>query len=246
MALLTDLGYTPCGYSMLIVSEITKIFNSATALSAISFTAQPGELLGLLGRNGAGKSTCLRILSTYLKASSGSVSLAGLDYNTKRKAVAQLVGYVPDHPALYNQLTVAEYLQYIGALRGLKKPELNLAVSRVISECQLAEVNNCLCGHLSRGYRQRVSLAQALIHKPALLLLDEPTIGLDLEQLSTLRQILQSTAHKSIVLFSSHMLSEVTDICTRVLIFESGRIKSDLPLERNQSSESLKIKLQAA
>src|SRR2546427_9235366 len=175
--------------SMIEVTNLTKRYGSRTALSGISFTVTRGEIVGLLGPNGAGKSTTMRILSCYLPATSGTARVAGLDVFTDSDAVRRRIGYMPENNPLHHDMRVREYLKFRARLKGLSRKRCRERVDTVMQQCGLTEVCRRIIGHLSKGYRQRVGLADALVHEPELIILDEPTIGLDPNQIRSVRQL---------------------------------------------------------
>jgi len=212
------------------VDNLTKRFSSGTAVDGISFEVQRGEMLGLLGPNGAGKSTTMRILAGYLAATEGSVQIDGLAVLEHSLDVRKRIGYLPENVALYPEMRVNEYLYFRGRLKGMGSRRLRARLDEVKSLCGLHEVSGRIIAHLSRGYHQRIGLADALIHEPELLLLDEPTIGLDPNQLRSIRGLIKTLGQRYTVVLSTHFLSEAEMLCERVLILNHGRIvASDSP-----------------
>ena len=209
---------------MIEVSNLTKRYAGHTAVSGISFTVGHGEIVGLLGTNGAGKSTTMRILSCYMPATSGSVRVAGFDVFSQADEVRRRIGYMPENNPLHPEMRVREYLKFRGRLKGLSFRRLRERVDVVIEQCGLADVSRKIIGHLSKGYRQRVGLADALVHEPELIILDEPTIGLDPNQIRSVRQLIKDLAQNHTVLISTHILPEVEMTCSRVLILHQGKI----------------------
>jgi ABC-2 type transport system ATP-binding protein len=209
---------------MIEVSNLTKRYAGHTAVSGISFTVERGEIVGLLGSNGAGKSTTMRILSCYMPATSGTVRVAGLDVFTQADEVRRRIGYMPENNPLHPEMRVREYLKFRARLKGLSWRQSRERVDVVIEQCALADVSRKIIGHLSKGYRQRVGLADALVHEPELIILDEPTIGLDPRQIRSVRQLIKDLSRNHTVLISTHILSEVEMTCSRVLILHEGRI----------------------
>jgi ABC-2 type transport system ATP-binding protein len=181
-------------------------------------------VLGFLGPNGAGKTTTMRILTGFVPATSGAVSVAGFDVFEQPLEVKRRIGYLPEHPPVYPELTVSEYLRFVGRLKALPRGSLRSAVDRVVGACGLGEVRGRLIGNLSKGYRQRVGLAQALIHDPPVLILDEPTVGLDPKQIIEVRELIRGLGGAHTIILSTHILSEVTATCQRVVIIHEGRI----------------------
>jgi len=209
---------------MIEVSDLTKRYAGHTAVAGISFTVQRGEIVGLLGPNGAGKSTTMRVLSCYLPATSGTVRVGGLDVFTQSRAVRRRIGYMPENNPLHPEMRVREYLKFRARLKGLSRQQSRERADVVMQQCGLTDVQRKLIGHLSKGYRQRVGLADALVHEPELLILDEPTIGLDPHQIRSVRELIKGLAGTHTVLISSHILPEVEMTCSRVLILHRGKI----------------------
>lgn len=209
---------------MIEVSNLTKRYAGHTAVSDISFTVGRGEIVGLLGSNGAGKSTTMRILSCFMPATSGTVRIAGFDVFTHADEVRRRIGYMPENNPLHPDMRVREYLKFRARLKGLTRKQSRERVDIVIEQCGLAEVSRKIIGHLSKGYRQRVGLADALVHEPELIILDEPTIGLDPRQIRSVRQLIKNLAGNHTVLISTHILHEVEITCNRVLILHEGKI----------------------
>jgi ABC-2 type transport system ATP-binding protein len=200
------------------------------AVDDVSFSVGKGEIVGLLGPNGAGKTTTLRMLSGYLPATGGTVTVAGHDVFNESLAVRRSIGYLPESAPLYGDMRVQEYLRYRGRLKGLRGKRLRTRTTDVLASCGLSDVAGRVIGRLSKGYRQRVGLADALIHEPELLLLDEPTLGLDPNQIRQIRTLIRGLAKRHTVLLCSHILPEVELICERVLILNQGRVvASDTP-----------------
>ena len=215
---------------MIKVEGLTKKYAGITAVKDLNFEVAKGEIVGFLGPNGAGKSTTMRILSCYLPATSGRVSVAGFDVASQSRAVRSRVGYMPENVALYPEMRVQEYLEYRAALKGIRGRTNRQRVNAVKELCNLRDVEQKLIGALSKGYRQRVGLADALLHDPDLLILDEPTIGLDPNQIRQVRQLIKDLGKRHTILLSTHILTEVEMICSRVLIINKGRIAaSDTP-----------------
>ena len=212
---------------MLAVRQLAKRFGDVVALQDVSFEVGPGEIVGFLGPNGAGKTTTLRILSTYLTPDAGTATVGGHDSARDPMAVRRMLGYLPEHPPLYLDHTVAEYLSFCAALRGLPRRARGAAVGGVVERCGLGEVRGRLLGNLSKGFRQRVGLAQALVHGPKVLVLDEPTVGLDPQQIREIRELIRSLAGEHTVLLSTHILPEVAAVCGRVVIVHRGRVVAD-------------------
>jgi ABC-2 type transport system ATP-binding protein len=209
---------------MIEVRNLTKRYGDLVAIRDISFIADKGQILGFLGPNGAGKTTTMRIITGYMPASSGTVNVAGFDIFDQSYEVRKRIGYLPENPPLYADMTVTSYLRFAGRIRGIPRAELDDAVDRVLLKCGLADVNGRVVGHLSKGFKQRVGLAQALIHDPVVLVLDEPTIGLDPKQIIDIRQLIRDLSGERTVILSTHILPEVAQLCQKVVIINQGRI----------------------
>ncbi|MDZ4404042.1 ABC transporter ATP-binding protein [Prosthecobacter sp.] len=212
---------------MIDVQNLTKQYAGRTAVNSISFKVEPGEIVGFLGPNGAGKSTTMRILSGYMPATSGRVQVAGFDVFQQSIAVRQSVGYMPEMAPLYTDMKVKEYLRFRAELKGLSGHEMRRRVGEVMELTGVTDMRKRLIGNLSKGYRQRVALADALVHKPKLLILDEPTNGLDPVQIRHVRDLLRSLKSKHTVLLSTHILHEVEQTCDRVIMIHQGRLRAN-------------------
>ncbi len=209
---------------MIQVQNLTKRYGDFTAIEDVSFQVQKGEILAFLGPNGAGKTTTMRILTCFMPATSGSATVAGYDIFEQAHEVKKRIGYLPESPPLYAEMTVTEYLVFISKIKGIERKDRTQALTRVLERCALTDVRHRLIGNLSRGYRQRVGLAQALIHNPEVLILDEPTTGLDPKQIIEMRQVIKELAGQHTVILSTHILPEATAVCQRVIIIHEGRI----------------------
>ncbi len=209
---------------MIQVDNLTKRFGKFAAVDDVSFSVERGEIVGLLGPNGAGKTTAMRILACYLPPSGGKATVAGYDVFHDSLEVRRRVGYLPENVPLYPEMRVVEYLGYRAKLKGLRGRELRTRVERVLADAGLADVKRRIIGKLSKGYRQRVGLADSLVHDPELLILDEPTIGLDPNQIRHIRHLIKELSQRHTVLLSSHILHEVEMVCERVLIINDGRV----------------------
>jgi len=209
---------------MIEVSNLTKKYAGRSAVKDVSFQVEKGEIVGLLGPNGAGKSTTMRILSCFIPATSGTVSVAGLDVFTQADEVRRRIGYMPENNPLHPDMRVREYLKFRARLKGLSRARSRERVDAVLTQCGLENESKRIIGHLSKGYRQRVGLADALVHEPELIILDEPTIGLDPNQIRSVRQLIRELGQRHTVLLSSHILPEVEMTCNRVLIMREGHI----------------------
>lgn len=215
---------------MINVQDLSKSYSGKIAVDGISFEVGKGEIVGFLGPNGAGKSTTMRILTGYLAATSGFASIAGHDVFRDSIAARRQIGYMPENVPLYTDMRVKEYLQFRGKLKGLRGTEMRRRVGEVMELCGLTDVRRKMIGALSKGYRQRVGLADALVHDPQLLILDEPTNGLDPNQIRSVRELIKSLAEHHTILLSTHILYEVEQTCGRVIIIDQGKIKaSDSP-----------------
>jgi len=209
------------------VNNLTKRYAGHTAVRGLTFTVGHGEIVGFLGPNGAGKSTTMRILSCFMPATSGTVRVAGFDVFTHADEVRRRIGYMPENNPLHLDMRVREYLKFRSRLKGLRRRRSRERVDTVIEQTGLKEVARKVIGHLSKGFRQRVGLADALVHEPELIILDEPTIGLDPHQNILVRQLIKDLARNHTVLLSTHILSEVEMTCNRVLILSQGKILAD-------------------
>jgi len=210
---------------MINVEHLTKKYpGGVTAVSDVSFEVADGEVVGFLGPNGAGKTTTMRILSGYLSLTGGDVRVDGLDVMRQGLEVRSRIGYLPETCPLYTDMRVRDYLRYRADLKGVARRHRKTAVDRVIEECGLEDVRGKLIDHLSKGYRQRVGIADAMIHQPRLLILDEPTIGLDPNQIVEIRNLIKRLSRTHTVLISSHILSEIEATCDRVIVLRGGQI----------------------
>jgi ABC-2 type transport system ATP-binding protein len=211
---------------MISVQHLTKKYGSFTAVNDISFEVEKGEIVGFLGPNGAGKSTTMKILTGYLPPTSGRATIAGFDVFNESIEARRRIGYLPENTPLYTDMKVGEYLRYRAALKGVPMSKVRERVGDVLDLCQIADREKQLIGSLSKGYRQRVGLADALVHDPDLLILDEPTIGLDPNQIRTVRELIKNLAQKRTVLISTHILPEVEIMCSRVIVIHKGQIRA--------------------
>ncbi len=226
---------------MIEVSNLTKRYAGRTAVADISFTVARGEIVGLLGPNGAGKSTTMRILACFLPATSGTARVAGYDVFHQSEEVRRRIGYMPENNPLYPEMRVREYLKFRARLKGLGWRRSRERVSTVMEQCGLTEVGRRIIGQLSKGFRQRVGLADALVHEPELIILDEPTIGLDPHQNRSVRQLIKSLAGQHTILISTHILPEAEMTCHRMLIMYDGKVlAADTPdnLQRRMAGNS--------
>jgi ABC-2 type transport system ATP-binding protein len=240
---------------MIHVDRLSKRFGSFKAVDAIRFDVEGGEIVGLLGPNGAGKTTTMRMLTTYLSPTSGRATLAGHDVLDEPIEVRRKVGYLPENVPLYTDMRVKEYLSYRSKLKDVPRSKRRQAIAEVVRRCHLGEVEGRIIGQLSRGFRQRVGLAESMVHDPEILILDEPTAGLDPIQIREVRDMIRALAERHTILLSTHILSEVEAICGRVIIIARGRIalddqlanlrrQSDITVEARGPADSIRAVLQ--
>lgn len=223
---------------MIEVENVTKRFGPILAVDHISFSIDRGEVVGFLGPNGAGKTTTMRILAGFFPPTSGHARIGQLDVVTQALRVKQLVGYFPERVSVYPDLPVHSFLDFVAEAKDVPRSERKREVGRVVESCGLEAVKDRIIGHLSKGYRQRVGIAQALLHNPQVLILDEPTIGLDPEQVVEIRKLIRDLGVTQTVILSTHILSEVSSICDRVIVIDKGRILA------SQSLAELRAQLQ--
>jgi ABC-2 type transport system ATP-binding protein len=209
---------------MISVKDLSKKYARNTAVDHISFEVERGQIVGFLGPNGAGKTTTMRMLTCFLPPSSGTATVAGFDVLEAPLEVKKRIGYLPEAPPLYLEMRTTEYLIFVGRLKGLTGPELRQRVDTVCERCAIGDVKNKLLGKLSKGYRQRVGLAQAIIHNPDVLILDEPTAGLDPKQINETRDLIKGLAGDHTIILSTHILPEVEQTCERVIIINKGKL----------------------
>src|SRR5271169_150165 len=209
---------------MITVQGLTKRYARTIAVDHISFEVQKGQIVGFLGPNGAGKTTTMRILTCFLPPSEGSATVAGFDVLEQPMEVKKRIGYLPETPPVYHEMEVQEYLTFVGKLKGMSGQTLANRVTEVAERCAVADVRAKLIGKLSKGYRQRVGLAQAIIHNPDVLILDEPTAGLDPKQINETRDLIKSLAGDHTIILSTHILPEVEQTCEQVLIINKGKL----------------------
>lgn len=209
---------------MIVIENLTKRFGEHIAVNSVSFTADTGGTLGLLGPNGAGKTTIMRMMTGYLPPTEGRVVINGMDMFDQPEEVKRKIGYLPEQPPVYFDMTVNEYLSFAGRIRSVKKTELRDNIQRVAALCGISDKLGRLIGNLSKGYRQRVGLAQALVHDPEILILDEPTVGLDPRQIIEIRELIKDLGQERTVILSSHILQEITSICRKVVIINEGHL----------------------
>ena len=209
---------------MIAVQELTKRYARNTAVDHISFAVQRGQIVGFLGPNGAGKTTTMRMLTCFLPPTSGTATVAGFDVLEHPLEVKRRIGYLPETPPLYLEMRATEYLTFVGSLKGLRGAELSNRVNFVLDRCAISDVKEKVLGKLSKGYRQRVGLAQAIIHNPDVLILDEPTAGLDPKQINETRDLIKSLAGDHTIILSTHILPEVEQTCEQVIIINKGKL----------------------
>lgn len=225
------------------VSHFTKIYGEQRAVNDISFQTQPGQIVGFLGPNGAGKSTTMKTITCYLPPTEGSITVCGYDVLQHPMEVRRNIGYLPEHNPLYLDMYVKEYLQFIGSLHGLSGKTLSQRIGQMVELCGLTREQKKKIGSLSKGYRQRVGLAQALIHDPQVLILDEPTTGLDPNQIVEIRQVIKDAGQQKTVIFSTHIMQEVEAICDRVIIINQGKIVADSTVKDLQAHRQGSVRI---
>lgn len=209
---------------MIEIKNVTKKYPNITAVENLSFEVKDGEIVGFLGPNGAGKSTTMNMITGYIEPTEGQIIVNGYDISKKPKKAKQQIGYMPEGTPLYTELTVKEFVSYMADLKSVKSKQKKESVNKVIEETGLTDVQNKLIRNLSRGYKQRVSLAGALVGDPDVIILDEPTVGLDPKQITEIRNLIKNLGKKHTVILSSHILSEVSQICEKVVIINHGKI----------------------
>jgi ABC-2 type transport system ATP-binding protein len=216
---------------MIEVQKLTKHYGPVTAIRDVSFSVAPGEIVGFLGPNGAGKTTAMRILACFMPATSGAARVAGYDVFRQSMEVRRRIGYLPENVPLYTDMRVAPYLDFVAEVKGVGRAERRRRVAEVMERCLITEVQGRLIGTLSKGYRQRVGLAQAIVSDPEVLILDEPTIGLDPQQITEIRSLIKSLAGRHTVILSTHILPEVSMVCGGVVIINKGSIVAQGPID---------------
>jgi len=209
---------------MIEVEHLNKIYGTTVAISDVHFSVEEGEILGFLGPNGAGKTTTMRILAGYIPATSGTARIAGYDVHQESMQVRRHIGYLPENPPLYVNMTVEAYLHFVANIKGVAAGERKVAVGNALKRCQLLDKGQVIIRKLSKGYRQRVGLAQAIVHSPPVIILDEPTVGLDPKQIIEVRHLIKSLAGEHTIILSSHILPEVSMTCDRVTIINQGSV----------------------
>ncbi len=209
---------------MIEVRELSKHYGEVTAIEDVTFRVETGQILGFLGPNGAGKTTTMRIVTCYLPPSSGTAAIDGFDVLEESMEVRRRIGYLPELPPLYSDMTVDAYLGFVARIKGVPSAVLSSRIDETMEKTGVAHVRRSLIGHLSKGYRQRVGLAQALVHNPSVLILDEPTVGLDPKQIIEIREMIKSLRGEHTIVLSTHILPEVSMTCEKVVIIDKGRI----------------------
>jgi ABC-2 type transport system ATP-binding protein len=232
--------------AMIKVDRLTKRYGLYRAVEDVRFEVGRGEIVGLLGPNGAGKTTTMRMLTTYLSPTSGRASLAGHDVLDEPLEVRRKVGYLPENVPLYAEMRVIEYLRHRARLKDIARSDRRRAIAEVVSRCQLGEVERRIIGQLSRGFRQRVGLAESMLHDPEILILDEPTAGLDPLQIREVRDLIRELGERHTILLSTHILSEVEAVCRRVIIIARGRIALDDQLANLQRQSAIVLEARGA
>jgi ABC-2 type transport system ATP-binding protein len=233
-------GAASAGPAMIQVRDLTHFYGPRPAIDGVTFDVQRGEILGFLGPNGAGKTTTMRIITGFMPPTRGKVTVAGFDVVEQSLEARKRVGYLPETVPLYTEMTVTSYLKYMGSLRGVPAKRLAARIGQVIELCRLGDYRKTIIGKLSKGFRQRVGVAQAILHEPEVLVLDEPTIGIDPIQVVETRRLIQDLGREQTVVLSSHILPEVSMLCQRVLIIHQGRIVAeDTPQRLAQSLQGV-------
>jgi len=212
---------------MIDVKQVTRYFGQVAAVNDVSFQVEKGEILGFLGPNAAGKTTTMRVLTTYLPATSGTATVAGFDVHEQSMEVRKRIGYLPENPPLYQEMRVRDYLDFVAKIKGVDSKKITTAVGEAMDKAAITDVSNRVIKHLSKGYKQRVGLAQAIVHNPDVLVLDEPTVGLDPKQIIEVRELIKELAGEHTIILSTHILPEVSMTCQRVVIIDKGKVVVD-------------------
>lgn len=230
---------------MIHVEALTRAYGDLMAVDQVSFEISQGEIVGLLGHNGAGKTTIMKMLTGYLEPTGGSIEIDGLDIASHREAVQRRIGYLPENDPLYPEMTVIDYLDYAASLHGVADHERPQRIRTAIDKTELTAKATAAIGTLSRGYRQRVGVAQAILHNPSVLILDEPTNGLDPTQVQHMRDLVRALAEKATVILSTHILQEVHALCDRVIIVRNGRKALDATMDELRAGKRLLVAVDA-
>ncbi len=230
---------------MIELCNVTKRYGAVEAVSGLSFSAPDGQIVGLLGQNGAGKTTTLNMLTGYFPLTSGEVRVDGMDMLQDPRACKRHIGYLPEKPPLYDEMTVTAYLKFVCELREVKREAIAQHVQHITATCGLTEVAGRLVGHLSKGYRQRVGIAQALCGDPDVLVLDEPTVGLDPKQVREIRELIRQLGKTHTVIFSSHLLPEIQQLCDRVVILHKGKLVREAPMSELTGGDGETLRFRA-
>ena len=221
------------------VEHLSKIYGSQTAIKDVHFSVKAGEIIGFLGPNGAGKTTTMRILAGYLPATTGTARIAGYDVHQQSMEVRRRIGYLPETPPLYPDMTVEGFLHFVAKIKGIARGDRNLKVDSAMTRCQLVDKSKVTIRKLSKGYRQRVGIAQAIVHEPPVIILDEPTVGLDPRQIIEVRNLIKSLAGEHTIILSTHILPEVSMTCDRITIINRGKVvTTNTPTDLMQQLES--------
>ncbi len=230
---------------MIELEHVTKLYGSIPGLRDVSLHVPAGQIVGLLGRNGAGKTTALNLMTGYFPPTEGRIRVGGKDMIAEPRECKRMIGYLPEKPPLYDEMTVEEYLSFVSELREVARKANKEHVNEIIELCALKEVRKRVISHLSKGYRQRVGIAQALCGAPEVLILDEPTVGLDPRQTVEMRELVRKLGKDHTVVFSSHILSEVQQLCSRVIILNEGRMVQSIDLTE-KPGDTVKLRVRAA
>lgn len=230
---------------MIELCNVTKRYGAVEAVSGLSFSAPDGQIVGLLGQNGAGKTTTLNMLTGYFPPTSGEVRVDDMDMLQDPRACKRHIGYLPEKPPLYDEMTVTAYLKFVCELREVKREAIAQHVQHITATCGLTEVAGRLVGHLSKGYRQRVGIAQALCGDPDVLVLDEPTVGLDPKQVREIRELIRQLGKTHTVIFSSHLLPEIQQLCDRVVILHKGKLVREAPMSELTGGDGETLRFRA-
>ena len=230
---------------MIELEHVTKMYGSIPGIRDVSLHVPEGQTVGLLGRNGAGKTTALNLMTGYFPPTEGRIRVGGKDMMADPRECKRMIGYLPERPPLYDEMTVEEYLAFVSALREVTRKANNEHVNEIIELCTLKDVRKRVISHLSKGYRQRVGIAQALCGSPDILILDEPTVGLDPRQTVEMRELIRKLGKDHTVVFSSHILSEVQQLCSRVIILNAGQLVQSIDLTA-KPSDTLRLRVRAA